>query len=93
MYAKTNHDVNHREGNEKNENNENNEKNESNEINEEGLKNKFFLTDASFDLLCKAQQRIREVTELSPSLRKMINELVNPDTVNKLIERMIEALK
>ena len=81
MNEKSNHDASHRENN------------ESNEINEEGLKNKFFLTDESFDLLCKAQQRIREITELSPSLRKMINELVNPDTVNKLIERMIEALK
>lgn len=81
MNEKSNHDASHHENN------------ESNEINEAGLKNKFFLTDESFDLLRKAQQRIREVTELSPSLRKMINELVNPDTVNKLTERMIEALK
>ena len=65
---------------------------EGNESNESGHKNKFFLTDESFDLLRKAQQRISEVTELTPSLRKMINELVNPETVEKLIERMIETL-
>ena len=54
---------------------------------------KFFLTDESFDLLRKAQQRIREVTELTPSLRKMINELVNSETVEKLVLRLIEELK
>jgi len=54
---------------------------------------KFFLTEESFELLRSAQKRINEVTELTPSLRKMINELVSKETVDKLVERFIECLK
>ena len=54
---------------------------------------KYFLSDASYALLREAQAKIREATEMIPSFRKIINELVNPEAVEKLTQRYIDQLK
>jgi hypothetical protein len=72
-----------------------NEENETttSESTEEPTTNKFLLSDESFELLRSAQREIREATELMPSLRKMINKIVNPEAVRQLTQRFIEELK
>jgi hypothetical protein len=54
---------------------------------------KHFLTDESFDLLRQAQQRIHEKTDMTPSLRKLINTLVTPVSVEALTNQFIDNLK
>ena len=51
---------------------------------------KYLLTDASFGLLREAQQKISDVTEVMPSLRKLINELINEKSVDDVTTRYIE---
>lgn len=55
--------------------------------------NKYLLSNESFELLRLSQSRIREATDMMPSLRKMINELVNQEAVELLTQRFIEKLK
>jgi hypothetical protein len=43
-----------------------------------------FFNDEKFHLLKQYQQEIFEATEVSPSLRKMINELINPEALQQL---------
>ena len=48
---------------------------------------KYFMTDESFALLTEAQSRIKEATEVTPTLRKLNNMLITPESVEKLIEK------
>ncbi len=54
---------------------------------------KFLLSDESFTLLRSAQEKIKQETEVVPSMRKLINVLVNPESVKNLTQRFIEKLK
>lgn len=60
-------------------------------LNEESTK-KFLMSDETYTLLTQAQSKIREATEVTPTLRKLINELVTQDTVEKLTKKFIEKL-
>ena len=64
-----------------------------NEPSEESTNNKYLLSDEAFELIRSAQREIRNATELMPSLRKMVNKLVNPEAVKQLTQRFIEELK
>lgn len=65
-------------------------KSEQNDATNKG--NKYLLTDESFERLCKAQQKIKEETELAPSLRKLINRLVTPQSVDNVARQLITEL-
>ena len=47
------------------------------------------LTDETFNHLRLAQRRIQETTEFSPSLRLLINDVINEKSVNQSVERLI----
>lgn len=51
------------------------------------------LTDETFNQLRLAQRRIQEVTEFSPSLRLLINDVINEDTINQSVTRLIDKIK
>lgn len=51
---------------------------------------RFFMSDESFALLTQAQSRIKEATEVTPTLRKLNNMLIIPEFVEKIIEQFIK---
>ncbi len=53
---------------------------------------KRILTEETFNILRLAQSKIRDETDIFPTFRKMISELVNQETVDKLVERYIKLL-
>lgn len=53
---------------------------------------KYLLSDETFAILTEAQSKIREATEITPTLRKLINELVTQESVEKLTHKFIEKL-
>ncbi|NNM59983.1 MAG: hypothetical protein HKM04_09245 [Legionellales bacterium] len=53
----------------------------------------FLLSEPSFQLLRHAQQRIREKTDMIPSIRKMINVLITPESIEKVTQDMIELYR
>jgi len=55
-------------------------------------KKSTFLTDDSYELLKNAQKRIQDLTGFSPTLKILINDTVNNDSVNKTTERFKEKL-
>ena len=56
------------------------------------LKKSTFLTDETFALLKSAQKRLQDTTGFSPTLKVLINNTVNDESVNKTIERFQEKL-
>lgn len=54
---------------------------------------KYLLSDESFALLIHAQKEIEEKTELRPSLRKLVNSLINSESVRQLKKHWITELK
>jgi len=59
--------------------------------NDESIK-KFLLTNESFQILTSAQSKIKDVTETTPTLRKLLNELVTQEYVDKLTDKFIKKL-
>lgn len=53
---------------------------------------RYLLTTESFEYLRKAQERIRELTEFTPSIRKLINRLINSRTIDELTQDFINEL-
>ena len=51
---------------------------------------KQFINEENFKLLKNCQHEVYEVTELSPSMRKIVNELINVENVNKVKNKLIE---
>jgi len=54
---------------------------------------KYLLSDESFNLLRSSQEKIKQETDVIPSFRKLINTLVNPESVEKLTRRFIDMFK
>ena len=48
-----------------------------------------FFNNEKFQLLKQCQQEVFEATEVSPSLRKIINELINPDNLQHFKSKFI----
>jgi hypothetical protein len=48
-----------------------------------------FINEENFKLLKQCQQEIFEITEVSPSLRKIVNELINDENLHKLKSKFI----
>lgn len=51
------------------------------------------LTDETFNILRSAQRRIQEETDFSPSLRLLINDVINDESVNQTTNRLIDKIK
>ncbi len=72
-------------------NTDNNDKAASKADNENVKPSKYLLNDEVYKLLRSAQEEIRELTDITPSIRKLINELVTENNVDKVKERLIKT--
>jgi hypothetical protein len=54
---------------------------------------KYFLTEESFEILKKAQERIKEQTDCTPTLRKLINRLITQTKIDELTQEMINEYR
>ncbi len=51
---------------------------------------KFLLNEQSYGLLSAAQRKIREATEITPHIRKILNAIVTAEAVEKAAQMFIE---
>jgi hypothetical protein len=59
---------------------------------EDSTQKRFLLTDESYQLLRSAQQSINNETDVTPTLRKMVNCLITEESVESLAVKLIEKL-
>jgi hypothetical protein len=52
-----------------------------------------FISPENFALLKKYQQKIYESTQVTPSLRKILNSLINDESLEIFTEKLIASLK
>lgn len=52
----------------------------------------YFISDEKFDLLKQYQQSIFKSTEVSPALRKIVNELITIENLEKVKEKFLSIL-
>ncbi len=64
-----------------------------NESNEAITKKHYLISDVKFLLVRQCQQAIFEATESSPSVRKIINELITEENLEKIKTKFIEVWK
>lgn len=53
----------------------------------------YLINEANFLLLKQYQQAIYTATESSPSIRKIINELITEENLQKITKKFIEVWK
>lgn len=66
--------------------NENSQRINTNGINEP---KQYFIDDEKFQLLKQYQKEIFETTEVSPAIRKIVNELINDENLQKVKSKFI----
>ena len=66
-------------------------KEDNSKTNDEGGVNvkQYLISNDNFHLLKQCQQDIFEATEMSPSLRKIINEIINVESLQKVKTKFI----
>jgi len=52
----------------------------------------YFINDENFKLLKHYQQRIFDTTEVSPALRKIVNELITVENLEKVMTKFVSNL-
>jgi hypothetical protein len=62
----------------------------SNKNNEE---KQHFITDQNFNLLKECQLEIYKATDLTPSMRKIVNELITEENLRKVKSKLISIYK
>ncbi len=62
-------------------------------ITKSGDKKAPLLTDETFNNLRLAQRHIQEATDFSPSLRLLINDVIDRESIDKAAERLINKIK
>ena len=66
--------------------------NSSEKNNSEPIETKqYFISDENFQLLKQYQQSIFAATEVSPALRKIVNELINVENLEKVKTKFVSA--
>lgn len=53
----------------------------------------FFITEENFQQLRQIQQEIFTVTEISPSIRKLVNLLITEENITPLKTKLIEQYR
>lgn len=66
---------------------------EDSSSNEPTEKKQYLITEEKYQLLKETQQHIYEATEVSPSLRKIINAIITEENLNKIKTKFIEVWK
>ena len=56
-------------------------------------KKQYLINENNFQLVKQCQQAIYEATESSPSIRKIINELITEENLRKITTKFIEIWK
>lgn len=56
-------------------------------------KKQYLINESNFHLVKQCQQAIYEATESSPSIRKIINELITEENLRKITTKFIEIWK
>lgn len=51
---------------------------------------RFLLSEKSYSLINDAQRKIMEATEIKPSVRKIVNEIITPEIVETIIQKFIK---
>ena len=54
---------------------------------------RHFINSENYKTLREVQQRIYEMTEFTPSIRKLVNDLINEENLNKLESKTIQLFK
>lgn len=66
------------------------ETDESQKIGNAGVEAKqYFINEENFRLIKQCQQEIYDKTEVSPALRKIVNELINEENLQKVKSKFI----
>lgn len=68
-----------------------NDENQKQEGNGSNVK-QYFINDENFKLLKHYQQLIFEATEVSPALRKIVNELISVENLEKVKTKFVSNL-
>lgn len=55
-------------------------------------KKNFLLNQENFEMLMKTQREIENATEMRPTFKKLINELVTEKSLNELKHKLIEQM-
>jgi hypothetical protein len=63
--------------------------NENNNV----IENKRLLNDEKYYMLQQCQKSIYQATESTPTIRKIINELITEENLQKIITKFIEVWK
>ncbi|HVV67972.1 MAG TPA: hypothetical protein VHE99_02890 [Gammaproteobacteria bacterium] len=53
----------------------------------------YFINDDKFQQLKQCQQIIFNAIEVSPSLRKIVNELITPENLEKVTKKYLSVFK
>lgn len=67
-----------------------NDEKDSNITKEEGDARQYLISDVNFQLLKQCQKEIYDATESSPSIRKIINAIINEENINKVKTKFID---
>lgn len=59
---------------------------------ENETKKKNLLSDENFDLLRQCQMKIQDITDFSPSIRMIINNLINEESIQKVTDNIINKM-
>ena len=51
-----------------------------------------FIHDDNFILLKKYQQKVYDATEVSPTIRKLVNALITEENLDVIINKLIDSL-
>jgi hypothetical protein len=62
---------------------------ESSNGSDNGEAKQHFICDDKFQLLKQYQQLIFEATEVSPSIRKIVNEIITVENLNKVKDKYL----
>ena len=67
--------------------------NSSNDSNQENEVKQYFINDEKYQLLQQCKNAIYEATELTPSVRKLVNEVITMENLNKIRDKYIKTLQ
>jgi hypothetical protein len=72
----------------------NEEKEQLNSVNPDPMEAKqHLITEENYQLLQKLQNEVLKATEVSPTIRKIINEIINEENLNKVKTKFINVWK
>jgi hypothetical protein len=66
---------------------------DQNDENNNVIENKRLLNDEKYYMLQQCQKSIYQATESTPTIRKIINELITEENLQKIITKFIEVWK